>query len=605
MKKNFFLITLAILTLVYPGSHPAAAKTPQTVTLKIIATTDVHGAIFPYDFIEDKPAKTSLAQVYAYVKEQRANRDQEVILLDNGDFLQGQPVVYYYNFEVPQKKHICARVMNFMKYDAASVGNHDIETGHPVYDKIAKEFKFPWLSANTINTTTRQPYFRPYTIIKKKGIRVAVLGMTTPRIPHWLPEKIWKGLAFEDMVETAGKWIKILREKEKPHLIVGLFHSGVDPTYGSPSPDSKKNENASRLVPERLSGFDLVIAGHDHEKFNLWIKDPQGKEVLLLDPMSSARAAAVAAITLVRDPQTQTWTKTIKGEIIEINKYKPDREFTAAFQSALETVKAYVSREIGIFTETVSTREAMFGDSAFVDLIHRFQLENTGADISLVAPLSFDMTIEKGKVSVRDMFKLYRYENLLYTMELTGKEIEDYLEFSYGRWFNTMKDADDHLLFFKRDEKGELKRSERYGSYELESQYYNYDSAGGIIYEVDVSRPVGERISIVSLADGTAFDMGKKYKAAINSYRGTGGGGHLVIGAGIPTRELPQRLLDSTTKDLRYFMMKWIEENKIIMPSAFDNWKVVPVEWWKKARDKDYKLLYGTHGMGGRRSPSH
>jgi 2',3'-cyclic-nucleotide 2'-phosphodiesterase/3'-nucleotidase len=598
MKRRYFNLTVIFIAVYIfligvVGCTPTTNETPQTVTLKIIATTDVHGAFFPYDFVYDKEAKTSLAQVLTFVKQQREIKDQEVILLDNGDLLQGQPVVYYYNFEAVDKAHICAEVMNYMKYDAASVGNHDIETGHPVYDKIVKEFNFPWLSANTINTSTNQPYFKPYAIINRKGIKIAVLGLTTPAIPNWLPEKIWEGMVFEDMVETAGKWMKIIKEKEKPEIIIGLFHSGVDYTYGGRTAKTPKNENASRLVPERVPGFDVVFAGHDHQEYNLEVKDPQGNGVLLLDPLSSARAAAVATITLNYDSTTKSWEKEIKGEIIDIGNYQPDQEFVNTFKNVVEEVKKYVSQKIGIFTKPISSRDSMFGDSAFVDLIHRVQLEITGADVSFTAPLSFSAAIKKGDIFVRDMFKLYQYENLLYTMEMTGAEIKDYLEYSYSRWFNTMKNEDDHLLYFKRDENGELKRSERYGTYELEYQYYNFDSAAGIIYEVDVSKPVGERINIISMADGTSFDTEKKYKVAINSYRGTGGGGHLVVGAGISKEELSKRVLNSTTKDLRYFMMKWIEKNKTITPKAFGNWKVVPAEWWKKAREKDYKLLYG------------
>lgn len=598
MKRRYFNLTVIFIVVFIfligvVGCKPTTNETPQTVTLKIIATTDVHGAFFPYDFVYDKKAKTSLAQVLTFVKQQRENKEQEVILLDNGDLLQGQPVVYYYNFEAVNKTNICAEVMNYMKYNAGSVGNHDIETGHPVYDKIVEEFNFPWLSANTIDTSTNQPYFKPYTIINRKGIKIAVLGLTTPSIPNWLPEKIWEGMVFEDMVETAEKWMKIIKEKEKPGIIVGLFHSGVDYTYGGRTAKTPKNENASRLVPERVPGFDLIIAGHDHQEYNLVVKDPQGNEVLLLDPLSSARAAAVATITLNHDPSSKSWKKEIKGEIVDIINYQPDQEFVNTFKNAVEEVKKYVSKKIGIFTETISSRDSMFGDSAFVDLIHRVQLEITGADISFTAPLSISAAIKKGDVFVRDMFKLYRYENLLYTMEMTGAEIKDYLEYSYGRWFNTMKDKDDHLMCFKRDENGELIRSERYGTYELEYRYYNFDSAAGIVYEVDVSKPAGERINILSMADGAAFDVEKKYKVAINSYRGTGGGGHLVIGAGIFKEELSKRLLNSTTKDLRYFMMKWIEKNKTITPKTFGNWKVVPERWWKKAKEKDYILLYG------------
>jgi len=156
----------------------------QTVTLKIIETSDIHGQVFPYDFINDKLSQSSLAQISTYVKQERTKENQHVILLDNGDILQGQPVVYYYNFEQPDTTHILASIMNYMNYDAATIGNHDIEAGHHVYDKLVDEFNFPWLAANAVDEEIDEPYFKPYKIIEKEGIKIAVLGLITPHIPQ-------------------------------------------------------------------------------------------------------------------------------------------------------------------------------------------------------------------------------------------------------------------------------------------------------------------------------------------------------------------------------------------------------------------------------------
>ena len=179
----------------------------QSLNIKIIETSDVHGAIYPYNFTEDKTSTNSLAQVHAYVEKERANKNQEVILIDNGDILQGDPAVYYYNFEKTDTTHLLASVMNFMKYDVGSVGNHDIETGHAVYDKFNKELNFPWLAANAVNAETNNPYFPPYYVIEKKGVKIAVLGMITPGIPNWLPKNIWSGIAVEDMSSSAKTWV--------------------------------------------------------------------------------------------------------------------------------------------------------------------------------------------------------------------------------------------------------------------------------------------------------------------------------------------------------------------------------------------------------------
>ena len=564
----------------------------QQVKLKVIETSDVHGSIFPYDFKNDRPANGSLAQVYTYVKQQRADKSQSVVLLDDGDILQGQPVVYYYNFVKSDTEHIVASVMNYMGYDVGTVGNHDIEPGHAVYDKIKKEFDFPWLAANAIDTKTGKPYFPPYHIIKRAGLKIAVLGMITPHIPEWLPEKIWSGIEFEDMIETAAKWVKIIKEKEKPDLLLGLFHSGVEATYGNQTADEPKNENASQLVAERVPGFDVVFVGHDHHGWNYTVKNKDGQVVTIVGTRNAATDIAIANIEMNYDKEKKEWDKKITGEIVETKNIEPDKDFLEKFHPQFEETKEFVSRPIGTFTKTISTRESMFGDSPFVDLIQRIQLDLTGADVSFSAPLSFNVEIKKGTVYVRDMFNLYKYENLLYTMELTGKEIKNYLEFSYSLWFNQMKDENDHLLNFKKDAQGNIVMSERNNTPLLANTYYNFDSAAGIDYVVDVSKPAGERITIKSFSDGRPFELDKKYKVAVNSYRGNGGGNHLIDGAKIPKEELSKRVINSTEKDLRYYLMNWIEKEKTITPKQFNNWTVVPASWYQKAKEKDYELLY-------------
>jgi 2',3'-cyclic-nucleotide 2'-phosphodiesterase/3'-nucleotidase len=157
-----------------------------------------------------------------------------------------------------------------------------------------------------------------------------------------------------------------------------------------------------------------------------------------------------------------------------------------------------------------------------------------------------------------------------------------------------MKDENDHLLKFAKDENGEIKFSQRYGTPETEERYYNYSSAAGINYTVDVSKPSGKKINVISMSDGTSFNSDKTYTVAVNSYRGSGGGGHLTRGAGISKEELTKRIVSSTERDIRYHLMKWIEGKKILSPYTIGNWKVIPEEWWKKAKTKDYELIFGT-----------
>ena len=565
----------------------------QTVKIKIIQTTDEHGAIFPYDFTDQKVINNSLAQIYSFIKEERDKKDQEVILLSGGDILQGTPAVYYYNFERTDVPHLYAEAMNYMHYDAGTVGNHDIETGHSVYDRFNKEINFPWLAANAIKKSSGDPYFKPYTIIERKGIKIAVLGLITPHIPNWLPEKIWKGIEWEDMIASAKKWVKIISDKEKPDLIVGLFHSGVDYNYGNQTAEIYKNENASKLIAQQVPAFDIIFVGHDHHGWNFKEKNYISQKVQILGATSSARDVSVANCEFIFDNTSKHWKKEISGEIVELKNYSADQDFMNKFSQQVEEVKKYVSRSIGYFDEPLSARESIFGSSTFTDFINTIQLELTGADISFTAPLSMNAMINKGEILVGDMFKLYRYENLLYTMELSGKEIKDYLEYSYSLWFNQMKSAEDHLLNFDLDSAGNLKFDKRNNAPLLKNQYYNFDAALGINYLVDISKPIGDKVKIFSMSDGSTFDDENKYKVAVNSYRGNGGGNHLIVGAVIPKEELYKRIITSTEKDLRYYMMRWIEKNKIMNPKALGNWKVIPEDWWAKGKEKDYQLIFG------------
>lgn len=585
MKKLIFLLIAVAIILTACNSENIK---PKEYTITIIETSDVHGAIFDYDFIKNKPMSGSLSKVQSYLNDLRDPAN--VILLDNGDILQGQPTVYYYNYENTEGEHIYSKVMNYMQYDAGTLGNHDIEAGHAVYDKMNKELNFPWLAANAINTETGEPYFSPYTIIEKDGVKIAVLGLITPGIPKWLPEELWEGIEFEDMVMSAKKWVPIIQKKEKPDLLIGLFHAGFDYTYGNVDYDTPKNENGSVIVAEQVPGFDIIFVGHDHETWNKKVQDINSKDVYVFGPTSSAREVVAVNVKLFLN-EKGIYDKVIEGSIVSMKDYNADSSFNKAFEKEYLTVKDFVSREVGEFKETVNAHESIYGPSVFTDIIHTVQLDMSKADISFTAPLTFNSVIDKGPVYVRDMFKLYRFENFLYTMKLTGKEIDGYLEYSFSNWFNTMNSENDHLLLFKKDQNGNLNFSQRSQSYELSTNYYNFDAAAGIKYTVDVTKPIGEKVNIVSMADGRNFYLDSTYTVAVNSYRGNGGGGHLVYGAGIPEQELSSRRISSTEKDLRYYLMKWIEEKKQINPVSRDDWKVIPEEYWMKGKETDKKLL--------------
>ena len=560
----------------------SAAAQEKVVKLKIVETSDVHGNYYPYNFITRHEWKGSLARIYSFVQKEREQYKENLILLDNGDILQGQPTAYYYNYIDTVSPHLCSEMMNFMKYDAGNMGNHDVETGRAVFDRWIATCDFPVLGANIIDMSTGKPHLASYKVLERDGVKIVVLGMITPAIPAWLSENLWKGLRFDDMEETARKWMKIIREKENPDLVIGLFHAGQEAFKMS----GKYNENASLNVAKNVPGFDIVLMGHDHARECKKVMNVAGDSVLIIDPASNGIVLSNVDVTLkLKDGKVQS--KDIKGELTETEAYGISEDFMKRFAPQYETAQKFVSKKIGTFTESISTHPAFFGPSAFIDLIHTLQLDITGADISFAAPLSFDAEIKKGDVFVSDMFNLYKYENMLYVMTLSGKEIKDFLEMSYYMWTNRMKSPEDHLLWFKKKPR---KGAEDRASFQNFS--FNFDSASGIIYTVDVTKPQGEKITITSMADGSPFRMDKIYKVALNSYRGNGGGELLTKGSGIPQEDLKDRIIFSTDKDLRFYLMNYIEKKGTMNPKALNQWKFVPEKWTVPAAQRDSEYLF-------------
>lgn len=551
----------------------------REVKLKLIETSDIHGNFFPYNFITQQDWKGSFARVHSYAQQERQTYGDNLLLMDNGDILQGQPSAYYYNFMDTVSTHITAAMMNYMGFVVGNMGNHDVEAGHAVYDRWISQCQFPVLGANIIQVSDEQPYLKPYEIIEREGVKIAVLGMITPAIPTWLPETLWKGLYFADMEQTARKWMPIIQEKEKPDIIIGLFHAGKEARTVA----GKYREDASAEIAERIPGFDIIMMGHDHRRFCGKIANAQGDSVLLINPANNGRTVGDVEITLTLDGD-KVIRKSIQGKLADMDKLEPSPDFMKQFTPQYQAVEAFVSEKVGTFTETISTRPAYFGPSAFIDFIHSLQLDLTGADISFAAPLSFDAVIKEGDIHISDMFNLYKYENMLYTMELTGKEIKGFLEESYAIWTNQMKSADDHVLLLTERKDG--------NGYTFTNPSFNFDSAAGIIYTVDVTKPAGQKVCIQSLANGEPFDLNRTYRVALNSYRGNGGGELLTKGAGIPQDQLKDRIISATEKDLRYYMIQYIREKKTLSPQPLNQWKMIPEDWTEKAAERDARLLF-------------
>ena len=548
-------------------------------TLHILSTNDVHGAWFDTPYV-DGAVRPSLMAVNTYVDSIRkaAGRDN-VLLIDAGDCLQGDNATYYYNYVDTVDEHLFSRLASYMGYDAVVVGNHDVETGPAVYDRVAGELArkgIPFMAGNALKADGKA-YFPEYKLFKRAGLKVLVMGYTNPNIPAWLDKSLWPDMEFESLLPFVQGRVDELRAKTNPDVVVVSVHSGTG------KGDGEVLEFQGLDLFNSLKGVDVLLCSHDHAPF---VK--QGDGICLVNTGSRAKHLGQATVTLRYD-RGRLVSKSLKPELLDIDASKTDAKMKAEFAPDFEKVKAFTLKPVGRLSEDMFTKDAFAGQSFYMDLIHKVQLSESGADISFSAPLTMNGKLSKGELVFNDMFTLYPYENSLCVLELSGREIKNYLELSYDKWIRTVG-PDGHI--FNISERG----SERYGTsrWSFDSPSFNFDSAAGVDYTVDVTRPMGRRVKMGNLVDGRKFALDATYKVAMTSYRAAGGGNLLSDGAGLSREELTSRLI-ARYPEIRDMIYKFVVAHEEVSPAltrGVGHWYFVPESVAAPAIKKDMALLF-------------
>lgn len=571
MKRILLLLLLAV---------SCAPKDGQYI-FRVLTTNDIHGRYFDSLYVE-KGIRNSMMSVSWYVDSIRTAAGREnVILIDAGDFLQGDNASYYYNFVDTTSEHIFARISEYMGYDAVIAGNHDIETGHKVYDRVLKDMDVPLLAANAIRTDNGKAYFPEYTVLRRNGLKIAIIGFTNPNIPNWLAPHLWSGMVFEDLVPYAQEVVDRVRSKENPHLVIVAVHAGTG--LG----DMSQKENAGMDMFKTLRGVDLLVCAHDHRPVT-----HDADSICLVNAGSRCGNLGMGTVT-VNVEGGKVVSKSSDAELIRVRRSHRDTVMSALFHADFEKVKAFTCREIGQLKSDLRTRDAYVGMSDYINLLHTLALDGSPAKISFAAPLTFDGTIKAGTLLYNDLFTVYPFENQLYVIKMTGKEIRNYLEYSYDSWIYTYSKASKNLL--KIVESADPRTGRQRWSFAGRS--YNFDSAGGLVYEVDVTKPYGERVRIECLADGSLFDESQTYDVAMTSYRANGGGGILRHGAGIDTSRIDERVV-GRYPEIRQMLYDYLLKYGSIDPQVtgcrdvIGNWAFVPEKLASPALEKDMALLF-------------
>ena len=553
--------------------------------LRILTTNDIHGCYFDSTYV-DSSLKKSLLAVNYYVDSVRSAAGKDnVILLDAGDFLQGDNAAYYFNYVDTLTPHVFPRMVRYMDYDAVAMGNHDIETGHPVYDRIKaqfKEYKIPLLAGNAIRNDNGKPYFQTYTTLRKGGLKVAVLGYENPNINAWLDESLWSGMSFVSLIPLVQEDVDKVRAKEKPQVVIVMVHSGVG------NGDGSVYESQGLDLYNSLTGVDFLICSHDHSAAVF-----ENDDICLIDSGSHARNVGYGEIKLSYR-KGELVSRELSASLIPVRWEKADPEMKKAFQKDYEAVKAFTLREVGTLENDLWTRDAYRGMCDYINLVHTVSIACAPAQVSFAAPLTYNGRVKAGTLVFNDLFTIYPFENQLFVVSMSGKEIKDYLEYSYARWIRTVSSPDDHVL--NMAPRGDLRTGQQGWSFVGRS--YNFDSAAGLVYTVDITKPAGERVNIISMADGAPFEEDGVYPVAMTSYRASGGGDLMREGACIDTDRIDERVVARypEIRNLIYdYLLKEgaIESAKIGDKSVIGEWRFVPEDLARKCLDRDMTLMFG------------
>ena len=389
-----------------------------------------------------------------------------------------------------------------------------------------------FLAGNAIRNDNGKPYFPLYTVIKRHGLKIAILGYDNANIAGWLSERLWSGMKFENLIPLVQQDVDKVIAKEKPHVVIVATHTATG------SGDGSQLESQGLDLMKNLKGVDFLVCSHDHRPTVV-----TSDTLCLINSGSHCRYVGEGKLDVtVRKGKVEK--KSVSAHLILTDRYKIDTLMAAKFHDDYVAVKEFTTREVGELKVNLATRDAYKGQCDYLNLIHTLSITCSPAQLSFAAPLTYNGNVKAGTLIYNDLFTIYPFENQLYVIRMTGKEIKDYLEASYDNWINTVSSPSDHVL--KIVDRDDPRTGQK--SWSFVGRSYNFDSAAGMYYTVDVTKPRGERVVVDSLVGGASLEPDKTYNVAVTSYRASGGGG-LMQAAGVDTGKIEGLPLNRALRD--------------------------------------------------------
>ncbi len=541
------MLPLLVLALLLPPTDPAPA---QTVTVTVLATTDTHGFLYPWDYFTHQPAPRGLAAAATLVEQVRRETPY-TLLVDCGDAIQGSPLESVHQAAVRDGKDRSPDpvmlAMNRMGYDAMVVGNHEFNFGLRNVAAARETARFPWLSANT-RTGGALPAFAPYVVKTVGGVKVAVIGVTTSAIPGWeMPEQI-RGLEWLHPEEGVRRTLEEL-DKEKPDVVLAAVHGGLDrdPATGEKRPRERPGENSAWEIAARFPRLAAVIYGHTHRRE----EGLRVGNVLLVQPRNWAQEVARVDLTLARVGGGR-WTLTgVSSRLLPVlPTTPPDPGILEIARPYHDAAERYLEQRVSESPAELSGARGRFEDTALVDAIHEVQLHYAHADVSFASLFNPRVRVARGPLTVRELAALYLYDNELYAVEGNGGMVREALE-NAARYYRTCSEPS--------CARGPLVDRTVAG--------YNFDTAEGVEYEIDLREPEGHRVRDLRY-HGAPLRDDEPLRIALNSYRAAGSGGYgMFRGA---------RVVWRSGREIRDLMVEYFGARRVLPARPDDNWRLVP-----------------------------
>ncbi len=537
----------------------AAALPARTVTITLLATTDLHGNVLPYDFYTAKPAARGLAKIATMIEQIRAETPN-VVLIDCGDTIQGAPIESVYQHYVrfgsmplnlplpaPLEHDPMMLAMNYLKYDAMTVGNHEYNFGLKNLNKARGEAKFPFLSANTTIAGGAAKPYDAYFVKDVGGVKVAIVGLTTPAVPMWEEPANIGGIKFAALQPAAAAAVAEVRKKYQPALVIVAAHAGLgrDLKTGVAERGELAGENTIYDVAEKVPGIDAIVFGHTHQQ----LESGHIGDVLLMQPKNWG--ISLGRIDFTLDDSGGAWHVVNKtSRLLPVtDATAADPQIVKLAEPYYKAAEAYLSAPVAAAKEPMTSEFARVRDTSLIDAIQEVQLKYAKADVSFSSAFNTRVRVAAGPVSVRAIAALYLYDNTLYTIEGTGRMVRQALE-NAAKYFHDCKGDCSHEQLIDTRMPG-----------------FNYDMAQGVEYEIDLARPAGSRVQNLRWK-GKPLADDQKLRLAVNNYRAGGSGGYSMF------REA--KVVWRSTDEIRDMMIEYYTAKKSLPTAPDNNWRVVP-----------------------------